>query len=112
MPKYDFKEAERQAVFTVHGPRCYICNGLVTMKTLEVDHVIPESLKNKADRLTEVLKLFACPPDFNVNSFENWLPACRPCNGKKLDMEWRPSPLIQMHLQRAAAKAAMDELCK
>jgi len=105
LPKYNFNEAERQAVFNVHGSRCYLCNDLLTMKTVEIDHIIPESLEQQPEQLAKILKSLGCPDDFKVNSFENWMPACRPCNGKKLDLEWRPSLVVQVVLQRAATKA-------
>jgi hypothetical protein len=74
------------------------------MKTVEIDHIIPESLEQRPDQLSEALTSLGCPKDFNVNSFANWMPACRSCNGKKLDLEWRPSLLVQLVLQRAATK--------
>lgn len=45
------------------------------------------------------------PANFSIDSYENWLPACRECNGRKLAIVFEPSPIIQIELQRAAAKA-------
>lgn len=72
---------------------------------MEVDHVIPESLVDDQDRLREVFKSLGRPENFDVNSYANWLPACRPCNGKKLAIVFEPSLLIQLALQRAADRA-------
>lgn len=72
---------------------------------MEVDHVIPESLLNMPKRLQQVLESLGRPTDFNINSYENWLPACRSCNGKKLATVFEPSLLIQLTLQRAADRA-------
>lgn len=105
MAKYKFSEAERQAIFNVHGPRCYINNELLTMKTVEIDHIVPESLEDDPEEFRKVLKQLGLPDDFKVNAFENWMPACRACNGKKLAMPWQPSLLVQLVLQRAREKA-------
>lgn len=67
--------------------------------------MIPESLVDDQDRLREVFKSLGRPENFDVNSYANWLPACRPCNGKKLAIVFEPSLLIQLALQRAADRA-------
>lgn len=72
---------------------------------MEVDHVIPESLIDVPDQLQEVFKSLGRPVDFDVNSYANWLPSCRPCNGRKLATVFEPSLLIQLALQRAADRA-------
>lgn len=74
---------------------------------MEVDHVIPESLLGDRDRLSEVLRDFGLPSEFNLNSFANWLPACRPCQLEKLQSIFAPSPIIQRQLQKAQDKAQM-----
>jgi 5-methylcytosine-specific restriction endonuclease McrA len=103
--KYKFSLVERHAVYTVHGEKCYMCGLPLTVKTAEIDHVIPESLAEKPAELAKVLAELGRSPDFNVNSFENWMPACRACNGDKLAMVWEPSLAVQRVLQKAKAKA-------
>ena len=73
---------------------------------MEVDHVIPESLIEKPKELQATLSAFGLPSNFDLNSFANWLPACRPCNGTKSDLVFEPTPVIQVHLQQAIARAA------
>lgn len=82
-----------------------MCNKPLDLKTMEVDHVIPESLQKKPDRLKDVLVELGRPSSFDLNSYENWLPACRPCNGRKRETIFDPSLLVQLHLQRAAERA-------
>lgn len=65
---------------------------------MQVDHVIPESLIGKPE-LESVITQFNLPSDFDVNGFENWLPACAPCNRRKSDVVFKPSPLIALQLQ-------------
>lgn len=73
---------------------------------MEVDHVIPESLLKKPTELQAALNAYGLPADFDLNSFANWLPACSPCNGTKNDLVFEPTPIVQVHLQRAIARAA------
>lgn len=103
--KHQFTAAERFAVFNTYGDRCYIGGEQVTAVTFEVDHILPEKLLRDESKLRETLELFGLPDNFNLNDYGNWLPACRPCNGHKLQHVFRPTPAIQIHLDRARAKA-------
>jgi hypothetical protein len=104
MHKRQFTPAERYAVFTVHGEKCYLCHAPVTLRTMEIDHVIPETLRDEPARLAAVLVALGRSPDFDINSFANWLPSCGPCNNMKRDYVFEPSGQIQIILQRAEAK--------
>lgn len=73
---------------------------------MEVDHILPETLLDDAPRLAVILADLAKQPDFDLNSYANWMPACGPCNNEKRAAVFEPSPLIQLRLQRAAEKAA------
>jgi 5-methylcytosine-specific restriction endonuclease McrA len=105
MEKRRFTPFERFAVYVTHDEKCYLCNRPLDLLTMEVDHVIPESLLDSPTRLAEVVRLLGRPHSFDVNSYENWLPACRGCNGRKLADIFDPSPMIQIQLQRAQRKA-------
>lgn len=105
MSKYSFSHAQRFAVYVTHGEKCYICSSPLDLKTMEVDHVIPESLLETPEQLRKVIECLGRPKDFDLNSYSNWLPACRPCNGKKLATVFDPSLLIQIALQRAAERS-------
>lgn len=43
MAKHRFAAAERYAVFIAHGEKCYLCHRPVTIRTMEVDHIVPET---------------------------------------------------------------------
>ena len=105
MDKRRFTPFERFAVYVTHNEKCYLCSHPLDLLTMEVDHVIPESLLGNPKRLIEVVRLLGRPDGFDVNSYENWLPACRGCNGRKLVEIFDPTPLIQIFLQRAQRKA-------
>ncbi len=81
---------ERYAVFNVHHERCWICRNPVAFSAMEVDHITPESLEGKQE-LPGILVQLGQPPDFNLNSYENWMPAHRGCNGRKGDTVVEPT---------------------
>ncbi|MGO7032636.1 HNH endonuclease signature motif containing protein [Rhizobium ruizarguesonis] len=103
--KQGFTAAQRWAVWIVHGEKCYLDGHPIDLQSMQVDHVIPESLVEEPDRLAQVLHDFGLAPDFDLNSYENWMPACGTHNNQKRAKVFTPTPLIQMHLQRAADKA-------
>ncbi|NKK06075.1 hypothetical protein GFL93_09345 [Rhizobium leguminosarum bv. viciae] len=103
--KQGFTAAQRWAVWIVHGERCYLDGHPIDLQSMQVDHVIPESLVEEPERLAQVLHDFGLAPDFDLNSYENWMPACGTHNNLKRAKVFTPTPLIQMHLERAADKA-------
>ena len=105
MSKRSFSAVERYAVFTVHGERCYMCSEPLDLQTMEVDHVIPEALLSEPVRLASVLENYGLPPDFDLQSWSNWLPACGPCNNRKRNRVFRPTTRVQLDLEIAAEKA-------
>lgn len=80
MAKKIFTPAERYAVYTTHGEKCYLCTRPVDLASMQVDHIIPESLLDEPDRLAEVLDKFRLPREFDLNSYANWMPSCSQCN--------------------------------
>lgn len=68
---------------------------------MQVDHVIPESLARDPDRLAQVLESMGLPKDFDLNSYENLLPACASCNNLKSARSFGASPIFLAQLQRA-----------
>lgn len=101
---YNFTAAQRFAVYMTHGEKCYLCGKPIDLMTMEVDHLIPETLIGKPE-LAEILRVIGRPATFELNSYENWLPACRQCNRTKSAIVFQVSPLVQALLQKAATKA-------
>lgn len=103
--KHSFTAAERWAVFTTQGARCYLCGRPVDFASMEVDHIIPERLIDEPEKFADVREAFDLPIDFDINSYENWLPSCRRCNGQKSSVVFAPMPIIAVQLNRARNKA-------
>lgn len=71
----------RQEVYDKCGGRCAYCGEEITIKQMQVDHIIPSSfylhhIKNKF-RVPEFLNHLT---DGDVNHIDNLLPTCRVCN--------------------------------
>lgn len=105
MSKYKFTSAQRYAIFLVHGMKCYLCSVPLDLTSMAVDHVLPEQLLATPSRLDAVKSALGLPASFDLNSFDNWMPACSSCNGKKAAIQFEPSLLIQAILQHLAEKA-------
>ena len=90
-----------------HGARCYLCTKPIDLQSFQVDHIIPESLIDTPAKLAKILEEFGLAPTFNLNSYENWMPACPPCNNTKRDTVFSPAPIIKVLLQKAEKKASV-----
>jgi 5-methylcytosine-specific restriction endonuclease McrA len=112
MSSYKFSKEERYAVYTVHGEKCYLCTTPIDLKSMQIDHIIPETLLDDESRLREVIASFGLPNNFDINTSANWLPSCSRCNQRKLDQVFHPSPIIQVELEKAAKKAVDVETLK
>jgi hypothetical protein len=105
MSQYKFSSAQRYAIFLVHGMKCYLCGVPLDLTSMVVDHVLPEHLLATPSLLDAAKLALGLPASFDLNSFENWMPACGPCNGRKAALQFAPSLLIQAELQQLAEKA-------
>ena len=85
--------------------KCYLCGVPLDLTSMTVDHVIPEQLLATPSLIDATKSELGLPASFDLNSFENWMPACGPCNVKKAALQFKPSLLIQTELQHLAEKA-------
>lgn len=105
MSQYKFSSAQRYSIFLVHGMKCYLCGAPLDLTSMTVDHVVPENLLATPSLFDAAKSALGLPASFDLNSFENWMPACGRCNGKKATLQFRPSLLIQAELQHLSEKA-------
>lgn len=108
MSKQNLSTAQRQAIWTVHGERCYLCHQLCVFSDTEIDHVIPERLVG-TDELPQILEALGLDAAFNLLSYENFLPSHRGCNRRKSGRAFNPSPIIQHEIERAIEKKTLVE---
>ena len=102
MSEQVFSAAARLAVYVVHGPCCYACGEPVDFASMELDHILPESLAGSAE-LPRILVALALSDSFDLKSYANVLPICRRCNLVKLAKVFRASPVSLLALDKAAS---------
>jgi hypothetical protein len=108
MPKKKFSHAERYSVWLHNQRRCWWCEVPLRLAEVTVDHVIPEFLEETPEKLSKLLSEYDLPKDFQVNGFENWLPAHSHCNSEKSTRVFKLVPAYRpvfSHLIRTSAKA-------
>lgn len=74
---------ERIALWESHGRKCVYCEETLTFKALEIDHIVPEASANNLACSATLLSELQLDNSFDILGFENLVPACRSCNGKK-----------------------------
>lgn len=74
---------ERIAIWTAHSKKCAYCEEPLNYADLEIEHIIPKSLRKKPTGLQKLIAQLALPADFDLDSLENLLPSHRRCNFRK-----------------------------
>lgn len=85
MAQQRFSDNFRYCIWKTFGHKCFYCSMPITLKSLEVDHLIPESLPSDRNKFVEAMQAYGLDLSFDVTSSKNLLPSCGPCNTKKHD---------------------------
>lgn len=71
----------RNKVYQKYGGRCAYCGDEITLKQMQIDHIIPKRHYSEAHGCLIVeAKKFT---EYGLNDIRNLNPACRPCNNRK-----------------------------
>ena len=74
----------REKVHQKYGGRCAYCGQEITMKQMQIDHIIPQrAYSEKHGCLIVGCQKFT---KYGLNDLQNLAPACRPCNNFKSGM--------------------------
>lgn len=106
MSKFRFTRAQRYAVWLHHEQRCWLCEVPLRLADVTVDHVIPESMEDEPEKLATLFVDYDLPDTFQINGYENWLPAHSKCNSEKSSKVFKMVPAYRPvfdHLIRGAA---------
>jgi hypothetical protein len=87
-----------------HGRKCAYCWEPVSLRNVEIDHIIPESLAEQPDNLANLLQQIGLPATFDLRSDLNLVPACSGCNTMKRARTFSPPREIIL-LEIAAQKS-------
>lgn len=74
---------DRHALLQAHNSRCRYCGEPLSLRNLEIDHIIPLHLRTKPAELADCLTPLGLPGNYDLNSIDNLLPAHRHCNREK-----------------------------
>jgi hypothetical protein len=83
MARKTFPTSTRAAIWQAHERRCIYCTELVAFADLDIDHIIPDHLKEKPEQLAKLLNEYGLSNDFDVNGLFNLVPSHRHCNFQK-----------------------------
>ncbi len=106
MNKKKFNLFERYAIWKCHEERCGLCGEPMRYKNVTVDHFFPESLLEDDEKRAEIFKEYGISDnDFNINDFENWLPAHANCNQQKSNKIPKFNPGHSLILENLISKS-------
>ncbi|OKH49534.1 hypothetical protein NIES30_06730 [Phormidium tenue NIES-30] len=66
----------------------------MNLNSLNIDHILPESLLGTPQKLGNIIKDYGLNPEFKINSYHNWVPACRSCNLNKKDLIYSKNSVL------------------
>lgn len=92
-----FKSAEKYAIWTAHGEKCWVCRKPLPFLELQIDHVVPAALKAEPEALAALIKALGLPVGFHIESYENYRPACSGCNRTKSDLPY-DAPIVGIEI--------------
>jgi hypothetical protein len=95
---------QRLALLQAWGEQCAWCGRPIFFTEMEVEHIIPKSLKG--EKLAHALELHALAEHYDVNSLENLVPSCGPCNTGKGKRLAPTTPAVSLLLDTACERAA------
>lgn len=110
MRKYKFNTIQKYALWVAFGKKCFYCGEPLAFSDVTIDHIIPEKLLGKPSLLKQLLEdyeILASVPDFEINSYHNWVPSHgTKCNTRKGAHPFpKPTTLFYLNLvQRTLPK--------
>src|SRR5215469_10197231 len=108
MANQKFTAVQREAIWLAYERKCAYTREPVGFADFHIDHIVPESLLNDPERLSQIKAELDLPREFDVLGYENVVP-CKPgVNLQKTDILFDAAP-TQFFLGMASAKKSMIE---
>lgn len=109
MKKYNKNgQAVRYAIWKAHNHLDFYSGNIIEYGMLEIDHIIPISLKQCPEELNSVLKQLGLPENFELDSLHNYVPTTKTSNNKKKDIKFSKNCCI-LALEIAKRKVSVIE---
>jgi hypothetical protein len=85
---------KRFSLWLAHGGRCRYCSEPFPFAYMTTDHIIPKRLKEEPEKLKDILKICGLPENFDLESYENWIPCHQKCNREKTGMIFEINSIV------------------
>lgn len=95
--------AQRFGVWKAWRGRCFWCKEPVVFKNCQIDHALPLTAAEAVGGMENLREMYKLPSDFELDSFDNWIPACAGCNLFKQSRLIEASPASLLALSGARA---------
>lgn len=102
-----FDPAARFGVWSAHEGRCFWCGELVAFKDMQLDHVLPRTLSRNPEKLRRAVEQYGLSAEFEIESYDNWVPSCARCNGRKANHLLKSSPAMVHAMSMVEMRARM-----
>ncbi|MGF7179116.1 HNH endonuclease [Tunturiibacter psychrotolerans] len=115
MSQQNFSAAQREAIWLACQKKCPYTSRLLDVRSLHIDHIIPESLLDTPSQLEVLKSRLGLPADFDVHGYENLLPCDAGTNFQKgssildegatryfLSLASKNKPSVEKHLAEIA----------
>jgi len=85
----------KHALWEAYEKKCFYCGELIkSWENLEIDHIIPRSLKDKHEKFESLKKEFGLESDFEIDSYYNLVPTNSYCNKRKSNQIYNNKRLL------------------
>lgn len=87
----------RNAIYKTYNGKCNYCGKSIEQRDMCIDHILPVNLPSKVEKNTKkyIEELYA--NGFVIDSIENYLPCCAPCNNTKRNKVFSESNIRYYH---------------
>ncbi len=84
MQKYKFSQLRREVIFKGYNRKCFYCEETFsTMGDMQIDHFLERNLLEKAEELQNLAKTLNLNPNFEIDSYYNFVPSHLGCHIRK-----------------------------
>ena len=99
-------QSVRHAIWESYNYKCFYSDESISIQDMELDHIVPQSLKDYPEKLKEIIKKQDLDPNFELDSLYNLVPAKRNINNRKRGIELPPA-IMAIYLEKARMKVPL-----
>lgn len=116
MNKYKFTPLQREVIFKGYDKKCFYCENILSpMGDMQIDHFIERNLLEKGEELKNLKEILEVHPDFEIDSYYNFVPSHMGCHMRKHKNEYsirRKAILLEEIASKVPKLIALEEKLK